>query len=432
MKAFQNQRISRRRFLGRTAAAAGALAAPCFIPATALGAEGRAAPSERIVMGAIGLGGRGRYDLGAFMNNPDVQVRAVCDVNRKRREQGKAQVDKKYGNADCAAYRDFLELLARKDIDAVLIATGDNWHSLASVTAARAGKDIYCEKPLSVAIAESRAVVEAVASCGRVFQCGTQRRSIARFRFAVDLARSGALGRVHTLYAEKAPMNPEYFRKTLPPEPQPPIEEFDWDRWLGPAAWRPYNHLYPTRGFWSKHLDFSGGAINEWGSHTVDLCQWANNADRTGPVEFEPWQGTVVAHYANGVKLVFKNGKWPLDVQFVGTEGVGLRGRRRQSGDRSAFAQSRPAVRQGLSGRKPHPQLPGLRQIAPDAHFAAGDGASVDFRLSLREHLQAVGAALAVGSDAGGVRRGRGGQPDALPGHPRAVANLNANRRSWR
>jgi len=272
-------------------------------------------------MGAIGLGGRGRYDLGAFMNNPDVQVRAVCDVNRKRREQGKAQVDKKYGNADCAAYRDFLELLARKDIDAVLIATGDNWHSLASVTAARAGKDIYCEKPLSVAIAESRAVVEAVASCGRVFQCGTQRRSIARFRFAVDLARSGALGRVHTLYAEKAPMNPEYFRKTLPPEPQPPIEEFDWDRWLGPAAWRPYNHLYPTRGFWSKHLDFSGGAINEWGSHTVDLCQWANNADRTGPVEFEPWQGTVVAHYANGVKLVFKNGKWPLDVQFVGTEG---------------------------------------------------------------------------------------------------------------
>ena len=316
-----NRGLNRREFLRRSLTGAAVLSTPWIIPSSALGADGRVAPSERIVMGAIGLGGRGRYDLQTFLNNPDVQVVAVCDVWRPRREQGKRIVDRKYGNQDCKTYRDLRELLARPDIDAVLIATGDNWHSMASILAARAGKDIYCEKPLSVTIAESRAVVEAMRAHGRIFQCGTQRRSIPRFRFAVELARSGALGELKELHAEKAPMRVEYYRKVLPPEPEPPKEEFDWDMWLGPAAWRPYNHLYPTRGFWAAHLDFSGGAITEWGSHTADLCQWAADADDTGPVEFEPWNGTVVAHYANGIKLVFVKGKWPLHVKFIGTKG---------------------------------------------------------------------------------------------------------------
>jgi hypothetical protein len=146
---------------------------------------------------------------------------------------------------------------------------------------------------------------------------------VERFAFAVELAQTGKLGELKTVYAEKAP--PQWFSyhpyATLPPEPEPPKDEIDWDMWLGPAAWRPYNKTYLTRRFWMCHFDFSGGMIPEWGSHTVDLCQWANSADDTTPVEFELAEGTVVAHYANGVKLVFENGAWPLHVRFVGTEG---------------------------------------------------------------------------------------------------------------
>jgi predicted dehydrogenase len=315
-------RQTRRQFLGRAAAAAAVSAmAPYVVRSSALGADGAVSPSERIVMGVIGLGGRGKDDLTAFLSNGDVQMVAVCDCDGKRRDAGKTVVDKHYDRMDCKPYREFQELLGRKDINAVLIATGDNWHSLAAIFAAKAGKDIYCEKPLSVTVGESRAVVDTVRRYGTVFQCGTQRRSIARFRYAVDLARSGKLGQLKTLYAEKAPQTPEYMEDDLPGEPEPPPDVFDWDRWLGPATWRPYNSKIPTRPFWSKHLDFSGGAICEWGSHTVDLCQWANDADATSPIEYEPAEGTIVARYANGVRLVFVNGVWPLDVKFEGTEG---------------------------------------------------------------------------------------------------------------
>jgi predicted dehydrogenase len=322
MKRAQLPRSSRRRFLqGGLRVTAGLAVLPSIVPGSVLGLNGAVPPSERLVMGTIGVGGRGRYVMGAFMDNPEVRMVAVSDVFRDRRSAGKAQVDKKNGRDDCATYRDLRELLARRDIDAVLIATGDNWHSMASILAARAGKDIFCEKPMSVAVTEGRAVVETVKRFARVYQCGTQRRSIGRFRFAIDLARSGKLGRLKTVYAEKAPMDVEYHMRTLPAQPEPDPEVFDWDLWLGPAPWRPYNAQYATRGFWMAHLDFSGGAINEWGSHTADLCQMAMDADDSGPVEYEPWEGTVVAHYANGVKLVFENGVWPLHVRFEGTEG---------------------------------------------------------------------------------------------------------------
>jgi len=319
-RAVERGAMSRRGFLQTAGALA---AAPYVITSTALGGEGRPPASERIVMGAIGLGGRGNHDMNALMANADVQMVAVCDTQANRRNGAKAAVDRKYGNNDCAAYIDLRELLARDDIDAVLIATGDNWHTMASILAARAGKDIYCEKPMSVTVREGRALCQAMERHGIVFQCGTQRRSVPRFAYAVELAQTGKLGELKTLYAEKAP--PEWFKyhpfATLPPQPQPPREVVDWDMWLGPAAWRPYNSTYLTRRFWMCHFDFSGGMITEWGSHTVDLCQWANNADDTSPVEFELAQGTVVAHYANGVKLIFEDGKWPLHVRFVGTEG---------------------------------------------------------------------------------------------------------------
>jgi len=323
-------RLTRRAFCTRLAAGA---AAPYVITSSALGASGRAPASERIVMATIGLGGRGRHVMQALMSNEDVQMVAVCDVMATRRRIGKQMVDRHYGNSDCVTYRDFLEVLARDDIDALLIATGDNWHALVAIMAAKAGKDMYCEKPMSLTVGEGRAVAETVRRYGVIYQCGTQRRSVARFKYAIDLARSGKLGELKELWAEKAPFGGkvEWHRKTLPPEPEPPADFLDWNRWLGPAPWRPYNHRYVTRGFWSLHLDFSGGAITEWGSHTVDLCQLANGTENTAPVEFEldmvksdqfdEPKRSVVAHYANGVKLFFEPGKWPLHVKFVGTEG---------------------------------------------------------------------------------------------------------------
>lgn len=311
---------SRRHFLKT---AAGFAAAPMILSKRALGADGEAAANEKIVMGTIGLGGRGLDVMRAFMVQPDVQMVAVCDVMKDRREAGQAQVNQRYGNQDCAAYIDCLELLARDDIDAVLIATGDNWHSGLSLLAARAGKDMYCEKPMSVTIAESRAVADTMRRMGRIFQCGTQRRSIGNFRFAVQLARSGKLGALKELHAEEAGGFRVPYDTILPTEPEPPREEFDWNRWLGPAEWRPYNKEYASRGFWSGHWDFSGGSITEWGSHTVDLCQWANDADNTSPVEFWREGERFIGRYANGVKLVIRTGLrfGSCPVRFEGEEG---------------------------------------------------------------------------------------------------------------
>ncbi len=317
---------SRREFLkGAAAAAGGLVAAPYVITSTALGGEGRPPAGDRIVMGAIGVGGRGGYILGAHMGNADVQVVAVCDVQGDRRKGAKAAVDGHHGNQDCKEYVDFRDLLARKDIDAVCIATGDNNHSLVAISAARAGKDMYCEKPMSITIAEGRAVVETVRRHARVFQCGTQRRNIGNFQFAAELARSGKLGRLRAVHAEKAGAQSGANFTVLPEEPEPPRDVVAWDLWLGPAAWRPYNHEYHTRGFWASHGDFSGGAITEWGSHTVDLCQWANDADDTAPALYEILnkQGDVAGTYANGVKLIIRSGLrfGSCPVRYEGDEG---------------------------------------------------------------------------------------------------------------
>jgi predicted dehydrogenase len=302
----------RRQFLKRAAAAVGGIvAAPYMITSTALGGEGRPPASQRIVMGAIGVGGRGSSDLKALLAQPDAQVVAVCDVQAYRREAATASVNRNYGSQGCAAYIDLRELLGRPDIDGVLIATGDNWHSLASILAAKAGKDMYCEKPVSVTIAESRAVAETMRRYGRIFQGGMQRRNVGQFRFAVDLARSGKLGKLRLMVAERARGFIRINRDELPAQPQPPREVMAWDLWLGPAPWRAYNSTIPTRQFWGAHLDFAGGSITEWGSHTVDLCQWANDADTTTPVRYEPappGSADVNAWYANGVKLEIRIG----------------------------------------------------------------------------------------------------------------------------
>lgn len=289
-------------------AAAAAAAGPNLLPGRAHGAVRHAAANERMNLGVIGMGGRGMDVMRAFMAQPDVRVTAICDVFADRRERARAAVNQAYGSEDCGAYTDMRELLERPDIDIVLIATGDNWHAPASLLAARAGKDIYCEKPMSVALTESRAVADTMKRLGRIYQCGTQRRSISNFRFAAHLALSGKLGRLTEMHAEESTAFREVHEKVLPGEPEPGRDEFDWNLWLGPAQWRPYHPEYPKRGFWSAHLDFSGGSITEWGSHTADICQWANDADDTAPVEYWREGERYLARYANGVKLVIRTG----------------------------------------------------------------------------------------------------------------------------
>lgn len=319
----RSTRLTRRQLLLSGArATAAALAAPLVVPASVLGRGGAVAPSERIVVGGIGIGGRGQHVLSDTMANPDVQFVAVCDVRAERREAIKKMADQKYGNTDCVGYQDMFDLLARQDIDAVLIATGDRWHTLASIIAAKAGKDIYCEKPCSMTIAESRALADAVRRYGRIYQAGTQRRNVENFVFAIDLVHRGRLGRLKAVHANT--LDPPTTHEWLPAEPEPPRDVVDWDRWLGPCPWRPYNSNY-VRGGWRGFFDFHGGGILEWGSHTVDLCQWAAQADATAPVEYEPDGKGVIAKYASGVKLVMRVEGWlglgTCSVRFEGDEG---------------------------------------------------------------------------------------------------------------
>ena len=315
-------RFTRRQFLRTAAGASALLAVPQIVPGSALGLSGAVAPSERIVMGGLGIGSRGGYDLGIFLEQPQVQFVAVADVRAVRRQAVKQMADQKYSNQDCAAYWDMFELLAREDVDALLIATGDRWHTQASIEAAKAGKDMYCEKPCSMTIAESRALADNISRYGRVYQAGTQRRNIANFMLANHLAQSGQLGKLHTVHANT--LDPATKKVWLAAEPEPPRDEVNWDRWLGPCPWRPYNKDY-VNGQWRGYFDFHGGGILEWGAHTVDLCQWANQADDTAPVEYEPEGTNVYARYANGVKLVMRDKGWmglgTCSVRFEGDEG---------------------------------------------------------------------------------------------------------------
>lgn len=305
-------RLSRRQLLRQGLGAVGAaVAAPTVVPAAALGRDGTTPPSERITMGFIGLGGQGRghllggawtYITGGYVAREDVQVLAVCDVFRSRREEARQRVDEHYAAKRavgsyraCQAYNDFREVLARDDIDAVLIATPIHWHGVMSVMAARAGKDIYCEKPTAITIQEARAVAEAVRRYGRVYQGGTQQRSEydGRFRRAAELVRNGRIGKVHTVYAHCRPGGFSWLAGRGPEQPVP--GDLDWDLWLGPAPRMPFD------GNAGGHR-FCTGGIN-WGQHHYDIIQWALGADGTGPVEIGMEGPVVRFRYANGVTV---------------------------------------------------------------------------------------------------------------------------------
>jgi predicted dehydrogenase len=324
---------TRREFLLRTAAASAAAAIPAFVPAQVLGRAGAVAPSEKITLGIIGIGPRCTYDIKAMLPFPDMRCVAIAEVQAKRREAGKALVDQHYGNKDCVVYRDFRELLDRKDIDAVLIATGDRWHSPASILAAKAGKDVYSEKPCGITIGACQELADTIHQTKRVFQAGTQRRSVPNFQKAVELVHTGKLGKLHTMHASV--YIPTLDNTWLPAQPTPNRDIVDWNLWLGPVAWRPFNQQY-CDGKWRGQWDFDSGArLLDWGAHTVDLCQWANKADDTMPIEYEPTENNIVCRYANGVKLILDFLKAPFGdrsphyvtrlgtcpVRFVGDQG---------------------------------------------------------------------------------------------------------------
>ncbi|MCX6967469.1 MAG: Gfo/Idh/MocA family oxidoreductase [Verrucomicrobia bacterium] len=324
--------VGRRDFIKSALALSGALAFPTIIPASALGKNGSVAPSERIVLAGIGIGRRGKAVLGSMLGYNDVQCVAIADVMRSQREAIKKGVDDHYQNTDCKIYRDFRDVLARPDIDAVLITIGDRWHTLASLMAAKAGKDIYCEKPCGMTIEQVNALREGIRRHGRVFQAGTQRRSQSNFSYAVGLAHSGMLGRLHTVAASVYP--PDACLKWHPAEPEPATDELDWDLFLGPSPWRPYNRAYTVSRGWAGADDLcAAGNFLDWGAHTVDLCQWAAGADGSTPVEFEEEKKKqmIVGRYANGVKLVcvyreqydvwFPGNPGPCCVRFEGDEG---------------------------------------------------------------------------------------------------------------
>ncbi len=337
MKATPRKRtLTRRRFLaGATRAGAVAAAAPLIVPASVLGRGGAVAPSERIVMGGIGIGNRGAYDLNLLLQEAGVQFVAVCDVRRARREAVKQLVDQAYGNRDCATSRDLRDFLARRtDLEAVLIATGDRWHTPASILAMKAGLDVFCEKPSSMSVAEGQALVAAARRYGRIFQSGMQRLSEGNFVFADELARSGRLGRVHTVYAHQLPF--QMRTDWLPAQPEPDPEECDWNLWLGPAPWRPYNAAYLRAcGAWLDYYDFGTGVAG-WGSHTICQCQAALGAETTSPVEYV-YPGNSDANglecrFPGGARLVLDAQGWPkpgvrgrwrgsCGVRYEGTEG---------------------------------------------------------------------------------------------------------------
>jgi len=316
---------TRRTFLKNAGMACAAVGAPMLLPASALGKDGTTAPSERIVLGAIGVGGRGGYDLSVALEEQDVQCVAVCDVKRGNRDGARAKVDERYGNKDCGAYIDFRELLARTDIDALIMAPGDRWHTPMAVLAMKSGRDVYSEKPSTLTIAQGQVLVDVAKRYGKVFQTGTQRRSEAKFVLADELARTGRLGEIHTVKAHTLPFAMK--RDWLSAEEEPAREEVDWDMWLGPAPWRPYNPGYLNGcGAWLDYYDFGTGVAG-WCSHTICQCQGAIGADLTSPVEYVyPGNGRAegfTATYANGIKLVLSCEGWrgSCGVRYEGSEG---------------------------------------------------------------------------------------------------------------
>lgn len=300
----QRKQPTRRQFLKTATAAFGV---PYVITSAALGNSTRPAASDRIVMGGIGIGNMGRGDQGAFLGRKDVQYVALCDVREEYRNSSKAAIDKKYGNKDCQTYNDFRELLAREDIDAVHIATPDHWHAIMVIEACRQGKDVYCQKPETLTLREGPAMVAAARRYGRVVSGGSQ-RVLGDYRKQVDPAWAGEFGKIKSINVNVGPLP---MLCNLPPEPM--TEKIDWDMWLGPAPWQPYNPKrcsgsYNINGSsWRSFSDYSGGGMTDWGAHHFGGATFICDVRELQPNHVEYFDGKdgkyLAYRYANGLTI---------------------------------------------------------------------------------------------------------------------------------
>ncbi len=320
--------ISRRSFIRRAATAASLAAiAPQIVPSSVLGADGHTAPSNRITVGFIGTGSHGiGWNLGPYLRHKDAQVVAACDVDASHMFRASETINERYGNEDCFTTNDFREVLTRTDIDAVMISTPDHWHTLISLYAIQAGKDVQCEKP-TLTIHEGRVLADAVRKHKTVFQTSTEDRSVPEYHRMAELVRNGRIGKLQRIEVilPKQPTGPG------DATPQPVPQRLDYEMWLGPAPFAPYNRDRVHFNFrWIQ--DYSGGIICDWGTHLFDTAQWANDTELSGPVEVEGignyWEGglyntvkdyDVTFRYANGVVMTCKPGNPSL--KFIGTEG---------------------------------------------------------------------------------------------------------------
>lgn len=329
-------RQTRRKFLGQAAAGAtAAVAAPYFVPARVLGAQGATPPSDKIVMGIIGTGGMGRANLGAFMDDPEVQMIAACDVDGGHLQAAADMINGKYGNKDCQKFDDFRELLGVDDVDAVVVATPDHWHALTSIAALKAKKDVYCEKPLANSIGEGRAMCKAVEETGGVLQCGSHERSNPKVREACEFVRSGRLGKIHTVRVN-LPTDEDHHNKARAATTMPPVAmvppDFDYNFWLGHTPLVPY-HDNQCHFFWRFNLSWGGGEMTDRGAHIIDVGQLALGTDDTGPVKYTA-QGVQTTglyntffdfdfenDYANGIKMIGTSKHGPRGIGFEGDKG---------------------------------------------------------------------------------------------------------------
>ncbi|MHC4114210.1 MAG: Gfo/Idh/MocA family protein [Planctomycetota bacterium] len=326
-------KINRRQFLqSTTSLAAGAVVFPYVVPSSALGKAGTVAPSNRIVMGGIGIGWQGGINMKNFLSKKEVQFVAVCDVDKNHLEEARDTVNKSYDNQDCAVYSDFRQLIARDDIDAVSISLPDHWHAIPAIAAARAGKDIFGEKPLSHNLAEGRAICQAVQRYDRIWQTGSWQRSKPNFHQACELVINGCIGKVSKVEVGLGGVFKDFAGTAGRQAPEPVPKELDYDMWLGPAPWAPYCPARVHKN-WRWHLDYGGGRIMDWTGHHVDIAHWGLGFDYTGPVEIEGWgryleedlYNAVIKYeftctYANGVKMIISS-DLPLGTKWYGEDG---------------------------------------------------------------------------------------------------------------
>lgn len=357
---------SRRQFLKGTAAAIGF---PTIVPSSVFGQN---APSNRITLAAVGWGMQGPGNTGAFMNEADCQVVAACDLDKKHLETAVGVINKKYGNSDCKGYADYRELMARKDIDCVMLAVPDNWHALVSIEALKNGKDVYGEKPLARTIGEQQAIVKAVQQYKRIWQTGSWQRSQDRFRLAAEIVRNGLIGKLTSVEVGLPSGHNDFAGTKDKNQVTPPPAELDYEMWIGPAQMEDYIEARVHKN-WRWNYNIGGGQLLDWIGHHCDIAHWGMDADSSGPVEMKPIQATfpprsdmwntatkyrAEAKYANGVNMVIadKESGVQMGTKWIGTDGwVWV--------DRGGFDCSNPAWKKSVKRRQGDQVIEGFEAI---------------------------------------------------------------------